>query len=470
MRSNLVFAAVLFALLGCGKATVTGEGDAGTDSNIEFDSAGIDLGRRTDMAVVMSDCGNGTLEPGEACDDGNTTDNDGCDGECRREAYCGDGTKDADEVCDDGNNASGDGCRGDCQSDETCNNGVRDFAAGEVCDDGDATGGPCSADCTMIMGCGDMDVTPPEECDDMNTTYFDGCRADCRVERSLFLDQIQIGGRTVGCDFSGDGVADNAIATALGPLGVAALNVALNMGGITALLDFEDVDDLANDPLVRTAVLNGSLNMGDVTYCVDSAQLDPTTGAPTVALNSSITAGELAAGPEDISLGGSGLLPISLRLAEIHGTLGVEGNNITTLTNGTLCGSMSGATLALVGNPNGLTGALVPPSCDGTGANSTFLDVIVGGGTISGFVSVMPTQPDVDVDGDGLEYFEVVRTGPPNCQAVISACIDGDGTRVPGAACALDPRFADGFSAGMVIHGTHATISGVCTAMPVPAP
>lgn len=46
-------------------------------------------------------CGNGKREAGEACDDGNTENNDGCSATCQLES-CGDGIKQASEACDDG--------------------------------------------------------------------------------------------------------------------------------------------------------------------------------------------------------------------------------------------------------------------------------------------------------------------------------------------------------------------------------
>ncbi|MCP4246278.1 MAG: DUF4215 domain-containing protein, partial [bacterium] len=57
------------------------------------------------------DCGNGIIEAGEECDDGNNTDGDGCSVECliEPEPFCGDGCLDPDEEGDDGNNADGDG-------------------------------------------------------------------------------------------------------------------------------------------------------------------------------------------------------------------------------------------------------------------------------------------------------------------------------------------------------------------------
>jgi cysteine-rich repeat protein len=56
-------------------------------------------------------CGNGEQEAGEACDDGNRTNGDGCNSDCT-EPRCGDGRVDFDEACDDGNNWDFDACAG----------------------------------------------------------------------------------------------------------------------------------------------------------------------------------------------------------------------------------------------------------------------------------------------------------------------------------------------------------------------
>lgn len=60
-------------------------------------------------------CGNGTLDAGEACDDGGHASCDGCNPDCSRvDGICGDGTRECGEQCDDGGTASGDGCEADC--------------------------------------------------------------------------------------------------------------------------------------------------------------------------------------------------------------------------------------------------------------------------------------------------------------------------------------------------------------------
>ena len=60
-------------------------------------------------------CGDGILVAGEQCDDGNTSDGDGCQADCQL-PVCGDGILDTGEgeQCDDGNNIDDDGCQADC--------------------------------------------------------------------------------------------------------------------------------------------------------------------------------------------------------------------------------------------------------------------------------------------------------------------------------------------------------------------
>lgn len=98
-------------------------------------------------------CGNGVVDGGEECDDGNTFDGDGCSSFCRDEANlkCGNGVIDAGEECDDGNQTANDGCDANCQ---------KEAAPGD---------------------CGDGVKDADEECDDGNAVPYDGCEDDCKV-------------------------------------------------------------------------------------------------------------------------------------------------------------------------------------------------------------------------------------------------------------------------------------------------
>jgi hypothetical protein len=124
-------------------------------------------------------CGNGTIDEGEVCDDGDTKTEltcghnqtcNSCNSDCSAEinlvgSYCGDGSNDTEEVCDDGNvvneltcgySQTCNTCNSDCSAEinlvgSYCGDGVIDTSDGEECDD-TTNGGDnhyCDADCTI---------------------------------------------------------------------------------------------------------------------------------------------------------------------------------------------------------------------------------------------------------------------------------------------------------------------------------
>jgi cysteine-rich repeat protein len=130
-------------------------------------------------------CGNGKLEAGEQCDDGNSVSGDGCSS-CTKDPpppSCGDGVVNGTERCDDGNTADGDGCSSSCEIERYCGDGTVD--EGEQCDDANnANGDGCSSTCTTerVPACGDGTIDAGEQCDDDNTVAGDGCSATCTLE------------------------------------------------------------------------------------------------------------------------------------------------------------------------------------------------------------------------------------------------------------------------------------------------
>lgn len=103
-------------------------------------------------------CGNGVVEAGEACDDGNVFNDDGCSASCVIE-ICGDGVPHTNlgETCDDGNTVNGDGCSASCVI-ETCGDGIINLV-GEQCDDGTANG-TTTSNCNILC-----QTISPEICD-----------------------------------------------------------------------------------------------------------------------------------------------------------------------------------------------------------------------------------------------------------------------------------------------------------------
>src|SRR3989339_888379 len=144
------------------------------------------------LNFIFADCGNGILESGEQCDDGNYISRDGCSYSCYNEtyrsSYCGDGRLFiGKEECDDKNRISGDGCSSTCNNEtyyvNMCGDNVT-FIGFEDCDDGNKiSGDECSSTCDFEY-CGDGILTPSfgEKCDDANPIVGDGCSMNCTIE------------------------------------------------------------------------------------------------------------------------------------------------------------------------------------------------------------------------------------------------------------------------------------------------
>ena len=69
-----------------------------------------------DDEALLVGCGDGIVDPGEECDDGNTADGDDCDSTCMLPS-CGNGIVDPLEECDDGNTVDSDACSNMCVAD-----------------------------------------------------------------------------------------------------------------------------------------------------------------------------------------------------------------------------------------------------------------------------------------------------------------------------------------------------------------
>jgi len=177
---------------------------------------------------VPSVCGDGIVGSGESCDDGNTSDGDGCGATCElepgytcpwnepcRPVICGDGNEDgyvdADgvyvyEQCDDGNTSEGDGCSSTCLPEVgyycsypgepckkvVCGDGSQDlyvsgFGPG-LGAAGTGAGGAGFGGSGMGSGFAGSGTSGPfitygyEQCDDGNAVSGDGCSAACQIE------------------------------------------------------------------------------------------------------------------------------------------------------------------------------------------------------------------------------------------------------------------------------------------------
>lgn len=498
MKKHTWILAAAAALLGlaCGSKRTQPQldVDAGPDSDSDVDSdVDTDTDSDSDSDSDVDLCGNGIVDPGELCDDnnrewgdgcspncdsdetcpngvvdwgvgemcddGNDTSGDGCAGDCSSNEQCGNDVDDPGELCDDGNRIAGDGCSPDCTSDETCGNGIVDWGAGEICD-GTLN---CAEDCASLVGCGDGAVGEGETCDDANTESHDGCSALCLDEQSVVVDSLALAGAGEGCDLDGDGSVDNAFADSLGDATEFfqdAIDGALDDGSLIMLMDFLGLDDPTgqDDDSLYLGVYQGidgddpvdpanNFDGGSAFYIsTDSLDAD---GNPQGAMAGSIAGGSLEAGPEDIQFSfpfGETEIVFVLARATAYGTVNDDagGTRIDTITGGDLCGGAPAGPMKLVPLDFGIPG--LPP---------TMLDLLVVG--FDFLVEVQPTQPDLDMDFDGLETFE-----DEDGDQIIDHCYDGDGSAIPGGEdCPLDPEVQDAYSVSLQFEAIWSSIIGV---------
>ena len=153
----------------------------------------------------LPSCGDGLLDDGEACDDGNQVNDDACGNICQL-ARCGDGIVHTGEECDDGNTADDDACTNLCRN-AYCGDGIVRTAYLQVIPPtrsammATPTIRMCLNTC-VVASCGDGFVGPGEQCDaaEQNADTCSYGVQSCTVCSTLC--QTQAGVTT----FCGDGV------------------------------------------------------------------------------------------------------------------------------------------------------------------------------------------------------------------------------------------------------------------------
>jgi hypothetical protein len=95
---------------------------------------------------------------------------------------------------------------------------------------------------------------------------------------------------------------------------------------------------------------------------------------------------------------------------------------------GVMCGAMPAVALDEI------------PLCEIASGAMINEDACIDESSLAFMVARLGAQPDIDLDGDGLETYEVDFSGS------VLRCHDADGTVIEGATCLSDPRIADGFS------------------------
>ncbi len=154
-----------FLLEECDDGNTRGGDGCSSKCKLEFDCGDgvcdVEMGEACEVcpADCCPDCGDGILDSGEECDDGNNEHFDGCSAGCFDEdgmVTCGNGIWELGEECDDGNQVNGDGCDSSCKREFIIGDGTCEWEKGETCR-------LSLADC--CPNCGDGTIQSTEQCD-----------------------------------------------------------------------------------------------------------------------------------------------------------------------------------------------------------------------------------------------------------------------------------------------------------------
>jgi hypothetical protein len=256
--------------------------------------------------------------------------------------------------------------------------------------------------------------------------------------RALVLTSIEMNAEPM-CDLDGDGVDDNALAT-VEPLVVTMMTAGLVTGLLNShsgvLLDAHSIPDLAafEGPFDGALVAGRDCIRSPVDTDIAGELFDARRGyydeatlMPLFPVSMSLTEGLLEGRFEVVSvplLGYGAVWP--WRAGRFRGVVSAGGRGIEA---GILCFHCRAAELAAI-------------AVDPAGERNV-LDMFVAPGSTIGLPGTAGIQPDIDLDGDGLESFVA------DAEERISVCIDGDGTVIessPDRPCALAPGIEDAIS------------------------
>lgn len=286
----------------------------------------------------------------------------------------------------------------------------------------------------LVGGCGGSGQTAADGGNVDADSSGGGCHPT--FGRSFIVNQFQQSAPENGFDLNGDGKPDNAFAVVGISSGI--WNNLITTGSAIFLFDFQRL------PAAGTPVGDGA-SLDLAFYLGVSPNSDPSTYFDG---NGQFLA---PASQFDVSCHTTANLDsVSVSKGTIEGHkamlgLGVHGLGILQFTNFIVRGTLSADQQTFSGRLGGIAGP----------CGLSQLPSPAGAGSLLGFlINANKTQPDIDVDGNGLD--QIMGDGQD-----IASCTTAGGVVIPGADCACDPRIKDGFSGAFDLSAVPALIIGI---------
>lgn len=305
------------------------------------------------------------------------------------------------EDCDDGNTSDGDGCDQNCTL-TACGNGIA--TSGEECDGTEAAScaSGCSPNCRCVA-CGNAWLDPGEDCDDGNITDGDGCSSTCHDE---LLDVTGSWQATTDCGG--------------GPVGTLLLSLAGSGSAVEATWVCDGSTSLWDDRVTPWQSC-GTSPSPVIASAVGTAFALPGSGTATQSVtfaNPSATGncGAVPIGGTDVTFTGGGTIEGALgRATRIDGmdtVLSVAYRD----AQGNVCTSATGLNVScrFIMRRNEVTPGLATSVSPRDGSVVTFDQVTSSGGTVA--ITQLPeAQGEVTANfqsnGNVAPFFEVKPTG-----------------------------------------------------------
>jgi len=256
-------------------------------------------------------------------------------------------------------------------------------------------------------------------------------------------------------DIDGDGSPDNAVANlgadtaALFALMLDALFDSASLRGSRNLVHFPWVEELGSltDPSVVMINATGQdLDdpenrdddlSGTEPFYASSGALDACGEPLDYYLDASLTDGVLNGANGSFTISSGDASGFAIYNAIVRGSFSTDGSTNETLIGGAVLISELGDSYAA-----------------GASEDHSLLEILLSGGAILGVGALPGLEPDLDLDGDGLESFEL------DTESHIVRCIDGDRTVFEGRDCWRDATFADAISLTLRLGLVHAVFAG----------